>query len=102
MNIVKLNEDVRERRRYQLEKGSIKNVKRWRRCHIAKDEFIRRSARSMLHINCVFCLMNDSRSINPGSNVLRITLYVLSVIVVLLIYIKNDCGVGNNIMWVFS
>jgi hypothetical protein len=49
-----------------------------------------------------FCQINDSRSINPGSNILRITVYVLSVIVVLLTYIKNDCGVGNNIVLVFS
>ncbi len=52
MNIVKLKEDVRESRRFQLDKESIKNVKRWRRCHIAKDVFIRRNSRSMLYINC--------------------------------------------------
>jgi hypothetical protein len=49
-----LKENVRESRRFQLDKGGIKNVKRWG-CHIAKDVLKRRRARSMLYINCVFC-----------------------------------------------
>jgi hypothetical protein len=45
MDIVKPKEDGRESRRFQLEKERIKNVNKWRRCHIAKNLSIRSSER---------------------------------------------------------